>query len=88
MRHLHPIQPHRLRQRETDTHLARFFSWRTTEHAFELAVELRGAFVADARGGVGKAFPLFVIDETVAHIKDGCITSYTYDPAAAKLVKA
>jgi hypothetical protein len=31
--------------------------------------------------------PLFVIDEAVARIKDGSITSYTYDPGAAKLVK-
>lgn len=32
--------------------------------------------------------PLFVIDETVARIKDGTITGYIYDPNAAKLVKA
>jgi T5orf172 domain len=32
--------------------------------------------------------PLFVIDEAVAHIKDGSITGYIYDPNAAKLVKA
>ncbi len=32
--------------------------------------------------------PLFVIDEAVARIKDGSITGYTYDPKAAKLVKA
>jgi hypothetical protein len=32
--------------------------------------------------------PLFVIDEAVARIKDGSITSYIYDPNAAKLVKA
>lgn len=32
--------------------------------------------------------PLFVIDESVARIKDGSITSYIYDPQAAKLVKA
>lgn len=31
--------------------------------------------------------PLFVIDETVARIKDGSITGYVYDPEAAKLVK-
>lgn len=31
--------------------------------------------------------PLFVIDEAVARIKDGSITSYVYDPTAAKLVK-
>lgn len=32
--------------------------------------------------------PLFVIDETVARIKDGSITGYIYDPGAAQLVKA
>lgn len=32
--------------------------------------------------------PLFVIDEAVERIKDGSITGYVYDPAAAKLVKA
>lgn len=32
--------------------------------------------------------PLFVIDEAVVRIKDGSITGYTYDPSAAKLVKA
>lgn len=32
--------------------------------------------------------PLFVIDEAVARIRDGSITEYVYDPAAAKLVKA
>jgi hypothetical protein len=31
--------------------------------------------------------PLFVIDEAVARVKDGSITSYIYDPSAAKLVK-
>ena len=32
--------------------------------------------------------PLFVIDEAVARIKDGSITGYVYDPAAAKLMRA
>lgn len=32
--------------------------------------------------------PRFVIDEAVERIKDGSITEYVYDPAAAKLVKA
>jgi hypothetical protein len=32
--------------------------------------------------------PIFVIDEVVDRIKDGTITHYTYDPAAARLVKA
>jgi hypothetical protein len=32
--------------------------------------------------------PLFVIDEAVVRIKDGSITDYLYDPAAARLVKA
>lgn len=32
--------------------------------------------------------PVFVIDEVVERIKDGTITQYTYDPAAARLVKA
>jgi hypothetical protein len=32
--------------------------------------------------------PLFVIDEVVDRIKDGTITSYVYDPKAARLVKA
>ena len=32
--------------------------------------------------------PLSVIDETIVRIKDGSITSYIYDPSAAKLVKA
>jgi len=31
--------------------------------------------------------PLFVIDEAVAHIRDGTITQYVYDPHAARLVK-
>ncbi len=31
--------------------------------------------------------PLFVIDEAVERIRDGSITDYVYDPAAAKLVK-
>lgn len=31
--------------------------------------------------------PLFVIDEVVKRIKDGSITQFVYDPAAAKLVK-
>lgn len=31
--------------------------------------------------------PLFVVDEAVARIKDGTITSYVYDPRAARLVK-
>lgn len=31
--------------------------------------------------------PLFVIDEAVERIRDGSITGYRYDPAAAKLVK-
>jgi len=30
--------------------------------------------------------PLFVIDEAVARVKDGSVTSYMYDPTAAKLV--
>lgn len=30
--------------------------------------------------------PLFVVDEAVERIKDGTITSYTYDPKAARLV--
>jgi hypothetical protein len=32
--------------------------------------------------------PLFVVDEAVERIKNGTITSYVYDPKAAKLVKA
>ena len=32
--------------------------------------------------------PLFVIDEAVARIKDGCIAGYLYDPGAAKLASA
>jgi hypothetical protein len=32
--------------------------------------------------------PLFVVDEAVGRIKDGTITSYVYDPKAARLVKA
>lgn len=32
--------------------------------------------------------PVFVIDEVVERIKSGTITQYTYDPAAARLVKA
>jgi hypothetical protein len=32
--------------------------------------------------------PVFVIDEVVERIKDGTITQYTYDPTAARLVKA
>ncbi|MBM4260476.1 MAG: GIY-YIG nuclease family protein [Deltaproteobacteria bacterium] len=32
--------------------------------------------------------PLFIIDEAVERIKDGSITSYVYDPKAARLVKA
>lgn len=32
--------------------------------------------------------PVFVIDEAVKRIKDGTITQYTYDPKAARLVKA
>lgn len=32
--------------------------------------------------------PVFVIDEAVERIKDGTITQYTYDPKAARLVKA
>jgi hypothetical protein len=31
--------------------------------------------------------PLFVIDEAVSRVRDGSITSYVYDPAAAMLVK-
>ena len=32
--------------------------------------------------------PLFVVNEAVERIKDGTITSYVYDPKAARLVKA
>ncbi|MCC6805808.1 MAG: GIY-YIG nuclease family protein [Deltaproteobacteria bacterium] len=32
--------------------------------------------------------PLFVVDEAVERIKDGTITSYIYDPKAARLVRA
>ena len=32
--------------------------------------------------------PLFVIEEAVARIKDGCITGYADDPEVAKQVKA
>ncbi len=32
--------------------------------------------------------PLFVVDEVVERIKNGTITSYVYDPKAARLVKA
>ena len=32
--------------------------------------------------------PLFVIDEAVERIRDGTITTYVYDPKAARLVKA
>jgi hypothetical protein len=32
--------------------------------------------------------PLFIIDEAVARMRDGSITGYIYDPAAASLVKA
>jgi hypothetical protein len=31
--------------------------------------------------------PLFVVNEAVDRIRDGTITSYTYDPKAAALVR-
>jgi hypothetical protein len=54
----------------------------------QLDIEIRDRFGNPVRPREWFLVPVFVVDETVERIKDGTITQYVYDPAAARLVKA
>ncbi len=53
----------------------------------QLDIEIRDRFGNPVKPREWFLVPLFVIDEVVKRIKDGSITQFVYDPAAAKLVK-
>lgn len=52
-----------------------------------LAIEVRDRFGKPVVPKEWFLVPIFVIDEAVAKIRDGTITNYVYDPAAAQLVR-
>lgn len=54
----------------------------------QLDIEIRDRFGNPVRPREWFLIPVFVVDEVVERIKDGTITQYLYDPAAARLVKA
>ena len=53
----------------------------------QLDIEIKDRFGNPVKPHEWFLVPLFVIDEVVKRIKDGSITQFVYDPAAAKLVK-
>jgi T5orf172 domain len=54
----------------------------------QLDIEIRDRFGNLVRPREWFLVPLFVANEVVEHIKQGTITQYVYDPAAARLVRA
>jgi hypothetical protein len=54
----------------------------------QLDVEIKDRFGSPVRPREWFLVPVFVVNEVVERIKDGTITQYLYDPAAARLVKA
>lgn len=54
----------------------------------QLNVEIKDRFGNPVRPREWFLVPLFVVDEVVSRIKDGSITKYVYDPAAARLQPA
>ena len=54
----------------------------------QLDIEIKDRFGNPVRPREWFLVPLFVVNEAVERIKDGTITDYIYDPAAARLVKA
>jgi hypothetical protein len=53
----------------------------------QLDIEIKDRFDNPVKPREWFLVPLFVIDEVVERIKNGSITQFVYDPAAAKLVK-
>lgn len=53
----------------------------------QLDIEIRDRFGNPVKPREWFLVPLFVVNEAVERIKDGSITSYVYDPKAARLVK-
>ncbi len=53
----------------------------------QLDIEIKDRFGNPVRPREWFLVPLFVVNEVVERIKDGTITQYVYDPAAARLVK-
>jgi T5orf172 domain len=54
----------------------------------QLDIEIKDRFGNPVRPREWFLIPLAALDEAVERIKDGTITEYVYDPAAARLVKA
>ena len=54
----------------------------------QLDIEIRDRFGNPVRPREWFLVPVFVVNEVVERIKNGTITQYLYDPAAARLVKA
>lgn len=54
----------------------------------QLDIEIKDRFGNPVRPREWFLVPIFVVNEAVERIKDGSITSYVYDPKAARLVKA
>jgi hypothetical protein len=54
----------------------------------QLDIEIRDRFGNPVKPHEWYLIPVFVVSEVVERIKDGTITQYLYDPAAARLVKA
>ena len=54
----------------------------------QVDIEVRDRFGNQVRPREWFLVPLFVVDEVVERIRDGTITEYVYEPAAARLVKA
>lgn len=54
----------------------------------QLDIEVRDRFGNPIKPREWFLVPLFIVNEAVERIKDGTITQYVYDPAAARLVKA
>jgi hypothetical protein len=53
----------------------------------QLDIEIRDRFGNPVKPHEWYLVPVFVVNEVVERIKDGTITQYLYDPAAARLVK-
>jgi hypothetical protein len=54
----------------------------------QLDIEIKDRFGNPVRPREWFLVPIFVVNEAVERIKDGSITSYVYDPKAARLVRA
>lgn len=54
----------------------------------QLDIEIKDRFGNPVKPREWFLVPLFVVNEVVERIKDGTITGYVYDPAAARLMKA